>query len=94
MACFSIIPMEKQAINFPKLFAMRHQAVKSELTLYFHGMMIQNTENDSKIPKFEALCTETCKLSLDAMINYSHTIMHSQSTKTHPRLHVQHVVVW
>ena len=36
-------------------------------TLNFHEMMIQNTENDSKILKFEALCTETCKLSLEAM---------------------------
>ena len=31
-------------------------------------MMIQNTENDLKILKFEALCTETCKLSLEAML--------------------------
>ena len=30
-------------------------------------MIAQNTENDPKIPKFEALCTETCKLSLEAM---------------------------
>ena len=30
-------------------------------TLNFHGMMIQNTENDPEMLKFEALCTETCK---------------------------------
>ena len=74
MACFSlfIIPMEKQAINFQKkLRTVCDHAVKSELsrgqTLNFHGMMIQNTENDSKILKFEALCTETYKLSLEAI---------------------------
>ena len=44
---------------------MRNRAVKSELS---HGhLMVQNTENDSKILKSEALCTETCKLSLEAM---------------------------
>ena len=30
-------------------------------------MMIQNTENDSKILKFEAFCTETSKLSLQVI---------------------------
>ena len=30
-------------------------------------MIAQNTENDPKILKFEAPCTETCKLSLEAL---------------------------
>ena len=65
MARFSIIHMEKEAINFPKLCTMRDHAVKSELS----RIMIQiNMENDSKILKFEALYTETCKLNLEAML--------------------------
>ena len=32
MACFSIISMEKQAMNFPKLCTMCDHAVKSELS--------------------------------------------------------------
>ena len=45
MACFSIISMEKQAMNFPKLCTMCDHAVKSELS----RIMIQvNTKNDSK----------------------------------------------
>ena len=51
--------MEKQAINFPDKFELRHG--------HSHGMMIQNTENDSKMLKFEAPCTETWKLSLEAI---------------------------
>ena len=34
MVCFSIIPMEKQAINFQKLCTMHDHAVKSEFS---HG---------------------------------------------------------
>ena len=45
-----------------KLCTMRDHADKSKLS---HGHFIQNT---SKILKFEALCTEMCKLSLKAMI--------------------------
>ena len=44
---FSISPMEKQAINFQKLFTMCDHAVKSELSHgHFIFSLIQNTEND------------------------------------------------
>ena len=32
-------------------------------------MITQNTENDPKMLKFEAPCTETCKLSLEALVS-------------------------
>ena len=59
---------------------MHDHAVESELS---HGMMIQNTENDSKILKFEALCTETCKLSLEAMRCYMNPLYNLLITPSH-----------
>ena len=56
MACFFIIPMEKQAINFPKIV---HNAQSCG---HFKFSWNDDT-NDSKIL---ALCTETCKFSLEA----------------------------
>ena len=44
MACFSIVPMEKQAINF----TLRDHAVKSELN---HGHFIFSSNDDTKYGK-------------------------------------------
>ena len=92
MACFSIVPMEKQAINFPKIVqnACDH-SVKFELShnrcSNFHDKIIQSTENVSKILKFEAPCTENYKLSLEAMAVDTTPFNPNTSKSEHP-LHI------
>ena len=65
MACFSIVPMKKQAVNFQKIVQFCCQVVIDTKT--FHGDDHTNTENGSKILKFEVPCTENYKLRLEAV---------------------------
>ena len=53
MVCFSIVPMEKQAINFPKIV---QNALKFEMSHISMAMTIQSKEN-------EAPCTEITSLA-------------------------------
>ena len=61
MACFFIIPMEKQAINFPENCAQCAIMLSS-----LNRVMDDDTKYRKEL-KFEALCIETCKLGLEAM---------------------------
>ena len=44
MACFSIVPMEKQAINFPKIVLQNTQSCCQVCSNFRYGKWLKNTE--------------------------------------------------